>query len=360
MKKKDKPRIAYLLQMFGIGGMPKWLYSVAVNLQDQFDFYFIATHSNYFIPEYRSVAQVVHIPFKKWILTQYLRLHQIDLVQMANHRLYADAALAARVPVVIERTDGLRGGVALNPKHGLDAVIASTKGTISHIEKLIDKDKIHLIYNGVDIERFEKVEPERFGFSPEDIIIGRISRLVGGKYLSLLIQSVINLRKDPAYQHVRLVICGGDTTQSGSHPMLEKYKKQAAQLGDSAVFTGEVFDPYPIIKGFDIATCTSLPGNEGIPNSLIEPMAAGKPVVSTDVDDIPELVIHGENGLLVPSNNLPEFTAALKTMVDNGEMRRKYGAAARACIERDYNLYAQVAKYKDLYYRLLTQKGCIF
>ena len=82
-----KPRIAYILQMFGVGGMPKWLYQLAGRLQDEFDFYFIATHSDYVRPEYRAVAKVAVLPYKKWVLAAYLFLNRIDLVQAAKDEL---------------------------------------------------------------------------------------------------------------------------------------------------------------------------------------------------------------------------------------------------------------------------------
>ena len=353
----SKPRIAYILQMFGIGGMPKWLYNLARCLQDEFEFYFVATHSDYVVPQYREVARVATLPFRRRILQAYLMWHRIDLVQMANLRLYADAALAARVPVVMERTDGLRSGAALNPKHGLDAVIASTQGTVPAIARLIDRSRIHVIYNGVDIDHFAHARPQRYGFAPHDIVIGRTTRLAGGKNISLLIRAVIEIRQNPAYQHVRLVICGGNTTQRGAVPMLAELKREAAPLGDSVVFTGEVFDPAPIVRGYDIATCTSRPNNEGIPNSLIEAMAAGKPVVATAVDDIPELVADGHNGLLVPSDDLHELVKALKTLIDDESLRQRLGTAGQGRVRRDFCLEKQVAKYAALYHRLIQEKG---
>lgn len=313
---KHKPRVAFVLQMFGVGGMPKWIYRLAKALRDDFDFYFIATHSDYFLPKYAEVATLVQLPPKKWQLAAYLAWHRIDVVQMANLRVYAEGALAARVSVVVERTDGIRGGAALGPKHGLDAVIASTQGTIPHIAELIDESKIQLIYNGVDLELYESGVAERFGFADTDILIGRTSRLVGGKNIPLLIRAVIELRKQPQYAHVRLVVCGGDTTQPGTIPILDDLKALAVPLGDSVVFTGEVANPAPITKGYDIATCTSMPNNEGIPNSLLEAMAAGKPLISTDVGDINEIVIDDQTGYLIPNDDADTLVVALKRLVD--------------------------------------------
>jgi len=356
-RRSGKPRVACLLQMFGIGGMPKWLYNLASGLGDEFEFFFIATHSRDRALEYSRVARTVWLPPRVPVLAAYLWWQRIDIAQVANLRLYTDAALRARVPVIIERTDGIRAGAALSPKDGLDAVIASTKGTIPALSKLIEPSRIHLIYNGVDLARSEGVVPERFGFDPGDVIVGRVSRLAGGKNLSLLIRAVIELRRDPGYHRVRLVVCGGDTRQKGAEPMMDRLKAEAAPLGESAVFTGEVFDPWPIIAGFDIATCTSRPNNEGIPNSLLEPMALAKPVVATAVDDIPELVRPGVEGFLVEDQDLPGLVSALKKLIDQPELRRRMARAGREKILRDFEMKAQVAKYGELY-RLLLKEKC--
>ena len=355
--RSGKPRVACLLQMFALGGMPKWLFNLASGLGDRYEFFFIATHSRDLAPEYRAVARTVWLPPRLPILAAYLWWQRIDIAQVANLRLYTEAALKAQVPVIIERTDGIRSGAALSPKQGLDAVIASTRGTIPALSKLIEPSRIHLIYNGIDLERQKEIVPERFGFEPEDVIVGRVSRLAGGKNISLLIQAVMELRRDPAYERVRLVVCGGDTRQKGAEPMMDRLKAEAAPLGSSAVFTGEVFDPWPIIAGFDIATCTSRPNNEGIPNSLLEPMALAKPVVATAVDDIPELVQEGIEGLLVQDQDLEGLVAGLKKLVDRPELRQRMGRAGQEKIGREFEMKSQVAKYARLYDHLLKEKA---
>jgi glycosyltransferase involved in cell wall biosynthesis len=352
-----KPRIACLLQMFGVGGMPKWLYRLAGELRDEFDFHFIATHSDHVLDAYRNVAKVAVVPFNKLALAWYLFRHRIDLAQIANLRLYADAARLAGVPSVIERVDGVRSGAALGSKEGLDAVVASTRGMAELLGSMLPADKIHTIYNGVDVAAFDAAPMERFGLPEGTVIIGRTSRLSGGKNVSLLIAAVKQLRQHSQYAHVRLVVCGGDTTQPGAPPMLAQLRAEAAPLGDAVIFTGEVADPTAITKGYDIATCTSRPNNEGIPNSLIEAMAAGKPVVATAVDDIPELVNDGETGLLVESDNVEQLTAALAKLVDDAALRGRMGAAGRKRIEQDFDLRRQAEQYRTLYRQLLARNG---
>ena len=116
--RKVKPRIAYILQDFHIGGMESILYRLAKELHLQFDFFFIATHSSDILDKFYEVGTPVYIG-QKWLkLRRFLRDHQIDIVQYGNLRIYADVALSAGVPIVIERTDGIRNGVALQSKKG--------------------------------------------------------------------------------------------------------------------------------------------------------------------------------------------------------------------------------------------------
>lgn len=147
---------------------------------------------------------------------KHLFLNRIDIAQVANLRLYTDEALLVRVPVIAERTDRLWVGAALNSKAGFDAVISSLEGIVPHLENLIKLKRIHVIRNGSDVASYQVGEKERFGFGPEDVIIGSTSRLAGGKNILILIRAIIELRKEKAYQHIRLVICGGDTAQEGA------------------------------------------------------------------------------------------------------------------------------------------------
>ncbi len=349
-----KPRVAYLLQTFGTGGIQTCLYNLASCLRDQFEFHFVATHSDYVVPKFKNVASTVSLPFDKKAIADYLKEHRIDLVQTHNLREYVDAAIGAGVSVVVERTDGLRNGAALKPKQGLDAVIASARGTIPEISKLIDESNITLIYNGLDLAALQRAKPERFGFAEEDVIIGRTSRLGRGKNISMLIKAVGELRR--TYSHVRLVVCGGDTTRPDADRILDALNAEAEPLGDSVVFTGDVERSEGITQGFDIATCVSLPGNEGIPNSLLEAMGAGKPVVATAVDNIPEIVENERTGLLVESDNVAQLVAALRYLIEHPDRAREMAQRGREKIESEFELDTQAAKYSDLYNRLLSEK----
>ncbi|MBF0583316.1 MAG: glycosyltransferase, partial [Magnetococcales bacterium] len=95
------------------------------------------------------------------------------------------------------------------------------------------------------------------------------------------------------------------------------------------------------------------PFNEGIPNSLIEPMACGKPVVATDIDQVSELVVDGVNGFLVPPGNAMALANALDRLVTDPSLRRQMGQAARRTVEERFSFTVALDRYRTLYRRLL-------
>jgi len=94
---------------------------------------------------------------------------------------------------------------------------------------------------------------------------------------------------------------------------------------------------------------------EGLPISVLEAMAAGLPVVASRVGGIPELVVDGETGLLVPPRDPQAMAAALRRLVDDPDLRRRLGAAGRARAEELFDLPAFRQAHLDLYERLLSR-----
>ncbi|MFQ5873101.1 MAG: glycosyltransferase family 4 protein [Dehalococcoidia bacterium] len=347
-------KIAYILYDFHIGGMETAVYNIASRLRDDFECHFIATHVETISRKYRDIGYPVFLGQDWPRLIRYLREQRIDIVQYGNHRIFGDCALAAGIPIVIERTDGVRNGAALYSKRDLDGVIASTKGTVPLISQLIDPSKVHLIFNGIGTDQFDHIDQNRLGLAQDDIIIGRVSRFGPGKNLHLLVDAVrVLVERHP---NVRLVLVGGNSRMPFAADYEKALRQRAAGLEDHVLFPGYVEEPEPIIKGFGIGTCVSRPGNEGIPNSLLECMAAGKPVVATDVDDIAEIVVDGKTGFLIEDNNLEQLVRALETLIRDPGLRWQMGQAGRFMVQRDFNLDTQARKYGALYASLLESR----
>jgi glycosyltransferase involved in cell wall biosynthesis len=343
-----KPRIAFTLYDFHIGGIESWLFRLASELCQQFDFYFLATKNPSFLAHFSNVGKCVYLssPLK---MTSFLSRERIDIVQVHNERWPVDAALAAGVPRVIERLGGQRSWRRVS-KAGIDLVIASSKLAQEAVKDMIDLERIRLIYNGVNLEKIDTAEIRRL-FPENTKVIGRSTRFGIGQNLSLLIEAVAKMAQ--TMTDLRLVMLGSDSLLPGAIPVKNDLVKLAKSKGiDNLVsFPGFLEDPIPYIKGFDIATCVS--NDEGIPNSLLEAMACQKPVISTNVGAISELIEDEKNGLLIPAGDLGAFCTQTYRLLENPELCRQLSQAARQTIQDRFNIKNSAALYADVYRELL-------
>ena len=181
---------------------------------------------------------------------------------------------------------------------------------------------------GVDMERFNparfadvKKEEDKFRF----IFVGR---LVGDKGINELIEAFVRLNKE--YPNTQLTLVG----------------KYEANLDPLKPETLKVIEEYPYIDacgpryGDDLlveymkSDCFVMPSyREGFPNTVMEAGAMGLPSVVTDINGSREIIIHGENGIIVPSKNADALYEAMKQMVEDTSARQKMAANARPLID---------------------------
>jgi glycosyltransferase involved in cell wall biosynthesis len=347
-KENPKPRIALTLYDFHVGGIENWLYRLARTLRTEFDFYFLATAVPDFLPKFRDVGTCAYLPSPNK-MRAYLQRHNIDVVQVHNQRWPIDAALAADVRHIIERTDGTRSCTRVN-KSGLSLVIASSRGTVPMISKHFPAEQIRLIYNGIDLNEVDAA-PQKRPWSEDSFVVGRTSRFGRGKNLKMLIEAASQLKGH--LPRLKIVLIGGDSAMPGAEPIEAELREQAAPLGDAVEFMGFVENTLPLVKGFDVGTCVSNPTNEGIPNSLIEAMASRKPIISTAVDQVPELVQDGANGILIPPGDVGALCGAIERLATDPGLCRQLGEAGRHTIEGQFSLEQAAAQYAAVYRELL-------
>jgi glycosyltransferase involved in cell wall biosynthesis len=118
---------------------------------------------------------------------------------------------------------------------------------------------------------------------------------------------------------------------------------------------GERDDISELLATADIFVLSST--SEGMPISIIEAMAAGLPVVATAVGGIPELIVDGETGFLVPARDAGALADALGRLVADPALRRRQGEAARARAEKEFDLPAFRRAHVELYSSLLVARG---
>jgi glycosyltransferase involved in cell wall biosynthesis len=141
----------------------------------------------------------------------------------------------------------------------------------------------------------------------------------------------------------------------GDGPLRNSLEQLAQALGvsDHVAFLGTRSDVPALLQQVTIGVNSSQ--NEGFPNAIIEYMAANLPVVATNVGGVPELVIDGETGTLVPSDNPSALADALLYLLRTPVVARRMGAAGRRRVEEHFTAQRMVRETEAVYEALLKQ-----
>ncbi|MCA3265859.1 MAG: glycosyltransferase [Azospirillum sp.] len=200
-------------------------------------------------------------------------------------------------------------------------------------------ERVKLIRNGLELKRFA-------GNRAEPSVGGRlelicVANLIPYKGHTDLIDALASA--DKALGDWRLAIVGRD---DGVGAAL-RARAAAAGIAARIDFLGPRDDVPELMAGAQLAVLAS--HTEGFPNAVIEAMAAGLPVVATAVGGIPEAVIHGQTGLLVPPRAPDALAAALVELAREPERRAAMGAAGAARAEAEFSAEHCAAAYAALY-----------
>jgi glycosyltransferase involved in cell wall biosynthesis len=210
--------------------------------------------------------------------------------------------------------------------------------------------KIHRVYNGMDLERFPlSASTQRGGYSSENAVprIISIGRLVAFKGFEHLIDACAELTRRGLDFTCEII---------GDGPLRDELNARIQKLNLSgrvhllgSLSQGAVLEKLQVADIFALASVTDAQGASDVfPTVIIEAMAAARPVVSTWLAGIPESVVHGETGLLVPSGDMMALAEALERLMRDPEMRLRYGQAGRARIEQHFRIEHTVAPLIEL------------
>jgi glycosyltransferase involved in cell wall biosynthesis len=205
-----------------------------------------------------------------------------------------------------------------------DKVICVSDEERAHALKIgVPAQKVSVIPNGIDVDRTRELLAERsamrsrFGLRDGEVCVGFVGRLVPQKAPETLLTQFAQIAGD-SRTSARLVLVGNG-------PLLPALQQQARQLnlGDSVVFAGELEGPLAM-AAFDIFALPSL--YEGFPYVLLEALAMGLPIVSTDVGGASAIVRQGENGFIVPVGAVTGLSAALSKLIADFDLRKLMAA----------------------------------
>lgn len=276
--------------------------------------------------------------------------------------------MAARVPVRVNTAHNLgclalpqavlRGLFWLYDKclfttmQGIITVSSRIRDRIVQMRVLPDS-KAFAIPNGINPQPFTPNPQLRnamraeLGIGEDELAIGCVARLVWFKGLDSLVAA---LPQVTAARKVRCWIVG-------EGPLKQALQEQAAQLGvaDKLCFLGERSDIPALLNAFDVFVLPSV--SEGMPITILEAMAAAKPVVATDVGGVGEMFEPGISGLLVPPRQPQALADALNRLLADDTFRAQVATAARARIDTYFTQQTMVAATDRLYRHLLLSRG---
>ncbi len=206
---------------------------------------------------------------------------------------------------------------------------------------LVSPDRTILIPgSGVDIARFAP-SPE----PPGPVTVAIVARMLWDKGVGELVEAARLLKQRGVPVRVRLVGPRDDHNPAAiPAATLEGWVREGI-----VEWPGEVKDIAQLWRDTTIAVLPSY--REGLPKSLLESAASGRPMVATDVPGCREVVRHGETGLLVPPRDPGALADALQTLAGDADLRQRYGAAARRLAEERFSdtaiARAMVRLYQD-------------
>jgi L-malate glycosyltransferase len=299
-------------------------------------------------------------------LAMFLRRGGFQIVH--THDLYSNpmgisAAVLARVPVIISSQrdlahfDWYQTGrrVWLRRLQNLSSAVLTNARAIR--QALLEDDgfapqKVRVIYNGVDVERFAPRSRDRDWLLPDGgrekwiVLVGNMESDVKG-HPWLLAAAVPVLRDFPETRFVLV----GDGAQR------KDFERQVTQLGVEKQFSflGRRDDVPQILSCCDMAVLPSR--SEGLPNAVLEYLAAGLPTVASGVGGNLEIVENGRTGLLVPPEDSAALAAAILRLLRDPDLAASLGTNGREHVASHFSFQRMIAMTEELYGELLRSRG---
>lgn len=237
-----------------------------------------------------------------------------------------------------------------------DAIVGNSAAVVRQLveEESCSKGRVRLIYNGVDTNALRSA-PENLGcrselqLSDRDVVLTVVANLIPYKGHKDLIEA-ISLLPRVARTNVQLICVGAGIAQRQDLIALTSQY----QLDAHVKWLGSRKDVFRIFSDSDIGVLPS--HEEGFSNAILEGMAAGLPMVVTDVGGNAEAVIDGETGFVVPSKDPQALATALERLIGDAKLRESMGQAGRQRVEERFSLDSCVDAYESLFYEVLERR----
>jgi len=228
-------------------------------------------------------------------------------------------------------------GLLARKMNAATAVVTCTGANVDHLRSLVPEVPVHLAYHGLNAEFSALIAEAPPATPPSRARLVSVGRLVRKKGFDVLLEAVALLRDRGL--DLEVVIAGEDGNE------VNAVRRLVSTLGleASVTFLGplsqaELLREYRRSSLFALACRVGEDGDrDGIPNVLVEAMAAGLPVVSTTISGIPELITDEETGLLVPPEDPQALADAIDRLTTDVDLRQRLAVAAQKRVAEDFD-----------------------
>ncbi|ASQ89853.1 glycosyl transferase [Prosthecochloris sp. GSB1] len=346
------------------GGGEKWMVSAAKGLLDRGHDVTLASRKDSRILGYAAgkgvpvVAVEIHSdisPLKTLRIASYLKKEGVDILVCNLNKDVRVAGLAGRIaatPVVLARHGMLLCGKKW--KHRLtltrltDGIITNSKTIRDAYEAYgwFEPEFVRVIHNGIVVP--PRIEARDFSSRfPGMKIIYSAGRLAEQKGFNYLVEAAEILREK---RNDLIFVVSGE----GKLETELKAQVREAGLENRFIFEGFAPDIYPMLAGCDLFVLASL--FEGMPNVVMEAMAAGKPVVATDVNGARELMDEGRTGIIVPPRDPKAMAEAIESIIDNPEKKASFGKEGKKRVAAEFTMNAMLDRLERHFEEKLAEK----
>lgn len=245
---------------------------------------------------------------------------------------------------------------------GIIAISDTQKKEMVEKYKLAPPDKIHVIRLGFDLQKFKDQRlPKRedfrkfYGISDDTVVVSIIGRLAPVKNHGLFIDTVNYIKKKDPAAKIKFFIVGDGDAYNDIISSINRYglsycPPTGKNYDADVIFTSWRKDVDVVNAGSDIIALTSL--NEGTPVSIIEALASGKSVISTDVGGIRDIISDGTSGM-ISNQNFADFGEKLYTLATNKVLRDCFAVKGEVFAHSNYTYHRLTKDIEKLYERLL-------
>jgi glycosyltransferase involved in cell wall biosynthesis len=219
----------------------------------------------------------------------------------------------------------------------------------------LPESRVDIIYNGVDLKSLsrpsigarEAIRAE-FGYSASDFVAILVARLHQLKDHQTALRAIDTARRE--IPELRLLLAGDGEERAAIEQTIRERK-----LEQNVTLAGTRKDVADLLAASDVFLMSSI--SEGIPLTVIEAMAARRPVVATAVGGLPELVEHGVTGFLTPSGDDAALSASLIQLHREPALRERMAYAAAQLATRQFSLDGMLNSYRNIYRGILSDGG---